>query len=45
MINDLNARKAYMWKYVDTTISEVKDKVQCLEQLGMETHVELFPSY
>ena len=28
MINDLNARKAYMWKYVDITISEVVDKVQ-----------------
>ena len=36
MINDLNAREADMWKYVDdTTISEAVDKGQesCIQQV------------
>ena len=36
MINDLNAREANMWKYVDdTTISEAVDKSQesCIQQV------------
>ena len=36
MINDLNAREADMWKYVDdTTICEVEDKGEesCIQQV------------